>query len=188
MGARASKLFAFHSFVVDGKEIPAHKNILYVSSDHFKAMFSSGMAESVGNRVELIDVKCDIFTTLLEFIYSGKASITSDNAIDLLIASDKYLLPSLAAKCEDGLIRAITHGNVKGLLELAHAHHRHKLKHRCFKFVQKFQAALYAEVKKDIVKSLAQELDQFLNIKKTKSKKHKQPEPEIDEFEASTSS
>jgi predicted nicotinamide N-methyase len=151
-------------------------------------MFSSGMSEASKSNVELLDVKYDTFVTLLEFIYTGKAAITSENAVDLLIMSDKYFIPALAGKCEDALVRAITSSNVKGLLELAHAHSRSKLKTRCFEFIQKFQSTLYQDVKRDVVKHLAQEMDQFLNIKSSKSRKHKEPEPEIDEFETSTSS
>lgn len=191
---RASYLFLWDSanyfvgrFVIDGREISAHKTILYVSSDHFKAMFCSGMAEASNPRIELADIKYDICITMMEYIYTGRCNITSDNAVDLLIASDKYLLPSLAKRCEDGLIRAITPANVKGLLELAHVHSRAQLKQRCFALIEKYQTTLYQDMKKDIVKDLAQELDQYLKIK-PKAKKQKEPEPEIDEFEASTSS
>ena len=62
-------------FVVDGKEIQAHKAILSARSPVFAAMLESGMKEAVSNRVEIKDIAPDIFEFLLRSIYTDRVDL-----------------------------------------------------------------------------------------------------------------
>jgi hypothetical protein len=67
---------------MEGKEVHAHKAILAVRSQYFKAMLYNGhMKESAGNvPIELSDVLHTIFLKILEFLYTDTVS---DVSLDL---------------------------------------------------------------------------------------------------------
>lgn len=75
--------------VIDDKVIPAHRNILYVRCEHFRAMFSHNMKETALGKVDIKDVTYEVFQLILEWIYTSRVAITTDNAVELLVASDK---------------------------------------------------------------------------------------------------
>ena len=72
-------------FLVDGKQIYAHKAILSAQCDHFRAMFTSGMKESSQTQIEIKDWSYNSYALLMEYLYTG--SIQNFNptvALDLL--------------------------------------------------------------------------------------------------------
>lgn len=69
-------LFIVGNEKIGKKEIYAHKAILASYSEIFKAMFTSGMEECHSGKVEVKDIKPDIFRNLLQFIYSGSLKIS----------------------------------------------------------------------------------------------------------------
>ena len=57
---------------------------------------------------------------MLEFIYCGQIVLTQDLATSLLEASKKYaLLPELAARCEEFLVKNLTLDTIVDTVELA---------------------------------------------------------------------
>lgn len=52
-------------------------------------MFASGMEESINNKVKIDDSNVDAVKSMLEFIYTGKATNIDENADYLLKLSDK---------------------------------------------------------------------------------------------------
>ena len=74
-----SGVYADVTFVLineGGKEIRAHKNILATRSRVFADMFESRMAESVTNRVEIVESR-EVFKQALHFIYTAKLTQNS---------------------------------------------------------------------------------------------------------------
>ena len=53
-------------------EIHAHKNILSVHSDFFKAMFSVGMIETQTQTATFNDICPDIMKALIDYMYTGR--------------------------------------------------------------------------------------------------------------------
>ena len=51
------------------QEVEAHRCVLAVRSDHFRAMFSSGMRESLEQRVVIPDMRLQVFRALLVYLY-----------------------------------------------------------------------------------------------------------------------
>ena len=70
-----SGLFSDVTFLVDGIEIRAHKNILETRCMIFADMFLHKMNESVENRVMIEDISFEAFHALIMYIYSGKIDI-----------------------------------------------------------------------------------------------------------------
>jgi len=130
-------------FVIDGKEIQAHKLVLSARSPVFAAMLKSGMKESVSNRVEIDDIAPDIFEALLRFIYTDRVDLTRIETKDLLAAANKYLLPLLKFECQQFLARRITAKNCVELLALADLHNAVHLKKSTATFVRLHRADIF---------------------------------------------
>lgn len=62
-----------------GKVFPCHKLIMSARSPVFKAMFVVQMKESKSGKVTIEDIKPEIMTEMLHFIYTGlvKDSVTT---------------------------------------------------------------------------------------------------------------
>ncbi len=78
-----------------GRIVPVHKNILAAVSCYFQGLFRSDMKEVHENNVDFGMVSETVVNELLNFIYSGKISITFDNVRSLLQASDYLLIEHL---------------------------------------------------------------------------------------------
>ena len=62
--------FADVTFIVQGHYVYAHRIILSLFSERFRAMFSSGFRESVDREIPL-DVSYHVFMQLMEYVYTG---------------------------------------------------------------------------------------------------------------------
>lgn len=110
-------------FVVEGKKVPAHRFILKVRSEHFRAMFSNGLKESRDTDVVLHDTDYKPFMACLEFIYSGHVNIPDpDFAIELIGEANKLQLMRLKALCEEIISANIDLENAAYVYQIASYH------------------------------------------------------------------
>ena len=123
-------------FVIDGKEIQAHKAILSARSPVIAAMLKSGMREAAENRIEIEDIAPDIFEALLRFIYTDRVDLTKIDTRDLLAAANKYLLPLLKFQCQQYLSERIENENCVELLALADLHNAVHLKKSALNYIR----------------------------------------------------
>ena len=80
---------------VGGEEILAHRLVLAASSQYFASMFAGGMRESRQERVELKEVEASAMKLLVEFAYTCKLEITTQNVQSVMMASSIYSFPSV---------------------------------------------------------------------------------------------
>lgn len=126
------------SFIIEGKQLYAHKAILITQSEHFKAMFLGGMRESTENSIEIRDWSYTSYYHLMEFLYTGNISnFTPSGASELLGLSDAYTLKYLKKLCQNCLIHAVCVENVCDILILANRHSANELKRFCLSFMTK---------------------------------------------------
>merc|ERR1740128_1271126 len=91
----------------------AHQLILSTRSPVFQRMFQAEMKEKKTGQVDIEDLKPEVVSEMLKFIYSWEcASINDSNTsdqdvIDLIEAADKYQLEVLKHLCEDALCTRI---------------------------------------------------------------------------------
>ncbi|XP_078367550.1 kelch-like protein 7 [Oculina patagonica] len=95
---RETKILCDTTIRAQGQDFTAHKCVLSAASAYFRAMFTSQMKEMESNVVELQEAKSTTISNVLEFIYTGKASIDSTNAQDLIMIADYLIIPSLKTK------------------------------------------------------------------------------------------
>ena len=123
-------------FIIEEKEIKAHKLILSTRSPVFAAMVESGMKESLENHVEINDIAPDIFEALLRFVYTDRVDLNQVNVQDLLVAADKYMLSLLKLDCQKFLSERLTTENCSEMLALADLHNCVHLKRSALHFIR----------------------------------------------------
>jgi hypothetical protein len=102
------------TFVVNGEKIGAHYAVVSARSPVFKSMFTLSMKEGKERSVEIRDVFVDtaVFKELLRYVYTGSYSkVLEENATEMIILANKYIIPGLVAACEKLLIGALEINN-----------------------------------------------------------------------------
>lgn len=124
-------------FIVEGKTVYATRAVLAARSEHFRALFYGGMRETQSQEaVNLPDIQFPVFNALLEYIYTDKVGdISSELAVHLLIAAERFLLDRLKALCEDVIRKSICAENVIQILMAASSHRAEGLKEICMDYI-----------------------------------------------------
>ena len=141
----------FHSVLTDvvlhveGREFPAHRNVLAASSDYFMAMFSGHMATG-SNKVVLKEISSTGMELLLDFIYKGEIQITEENVEDVFCGSCLLLLESVTHVCCKFIQERLTLTNCWGIRSLADKYNCNDLLNRATTFIEEhFMEAVKCE-------------------------------------------
>ena len=118
------------------KVIPAHKFVLAISSPVFYAMFYGQMAETTDS-IELPDCDYESLLELFRFFYSDKANLSGSNVMQVLYLANKYVVPSLAEKCNEYLRENLKASNVFCILPHAQKFEVKDLEDRCWEVIEK---------------------------------------------------
>lgn len=130
------KDFSDVTFMVEGKPFYAHRLVLSVMSEHYRAMFKSGMKESRETVIPVPGVSYKLFTELMTYFYSGTlrldAPIDTEKRFlylkDLLKLADQLMLDDIKNQCEIKLAELITPTNSSTLLEISETFNASQLK------------------------------------------------------------
>ena len=153
--------FSDVTFIINETRIKGHKCILASRSSFFKNMFTVGMRESEESIISVQDINLPTFMKLLEFIYSDQLNDleSAEQAIDVLVAANKYGLDRLKRLCEKFLVQLIDLENVVELLYLSDMHQAMELKRMCINFtMQYFDIVTKREDFRKLSKSILLEL------------------------------
>jgi RCC1 and BTB domain-containing protein len=129
--------FADVIFMVENQPVYAHRAILAQRSNHFAAMFRSGMRESVERTIPIMGISRPVFLMLLEFLYTDSVKIDVDKSIELYIAADIYRLERLRDMCCTVVRRNLTAENAGPLLQSADENHCQILRELCMSYIVK---------------------------------------------------
>ncbi|XP_065203948.1 speckle-type POZ protein B-like [Planococcus citri] len=120
---------------VNGKDFPAHKNILAARSPVFRAMFTHSTKEKELNRVDIEDISEQVVDEMLKYIYTGKCLNLKKFAEGLLAAANKYDLYQLKTMCVKTLFEGLSVENATSVLTLADMYGVKELKNKVIKFI-----------------------------------------------------
>ena len=88
----------------NGKELKAHKQVLSEASPFFEKLLNSNMKESKEGIVRLEMFSESALRNVLQFIYTGDVQILAEeNARDLVVSADYFILPNLKPLAEVAL-------------------------------------------------------------------------------------
>lgn len=150
-----SKIFSDVTFIVDKTEIPSHKLILEVRSEHFRRLFSSGLRESQSNRIEIFDCTVPIFLDVIRFIYTDSCDVNDVNCISLLEQANFFQLDRLKGICEQFWYHNISIANAANVLQVADHCNAAQLKDFAMEFI-------FKHIKEVVQTEAFKELDQSL--------------------------
>ncbi|GLE06225.1 hypothetical protein PINS_up015467 [Pythium insidiosum] len=148
--------FADVKFIVEGRAIHCHRAILAARSDHFRAMFSSGMRESRESEIPLTHMRIPVFLALMEYIYVDSVDVGAEMALELFAAADLYTLDRLKGLCEIIVQKNITVDNAATLFQTADDLQATRLREICLSYlVRHFDAVTktdgFAHLSRDLI-------------------------------------
>jgi len=96
-GMRRDGVLTDLTIVVEGRNFPVHRVVVAASSPYFRALLTNAMAESFVSSVELKQVSVEAFEEILNFMYTGEATISSLlHAVELLAAAEQFCMRDLS--------------------------------------------------------------------------------------------
>jgi len=113
----------------------AHKLVLACRSPVFRSMIAGHFKESAEREISLPMHQPSAFATLLQYIYTDRADLTEDDAVEVLLMSNEYGLDQLKAQCEDFIHESIDIENVAWLFEISERNRANQLKAFCEYFM-----------------------------------------------------
>ncbi|XP_062818954.1 zinc finger and BTB domain-containing protein 8A isoform X2 [Anolis carolinensis] len=98
---RRQDLFCDCSIVVEGKVFKAHRNVLFASSGYFKMFLSQSSKESGQPSTATFQAFApETFSVILDFVYSGKLSLTGQNVIEVMSAASFLQMTDVISVCK----------------------------------------------------------------------------------------
>ena len=114
---------------IDGKEIYAHRAVLWSRSTYFEAMFSHDFKESDKTKIVLKNIASfEMFCNLLEYMYSDDKPINIRSVFDMLNLADEYGVTSFKEKWEIMLSKYVTVSTVWIIFKYANEFNWERLK------------------------------------------------------------
>lgn len=113
----------------DEVKVPAHKELLAVSSPVFNAMFNGELKEK--GDVAIVDASADGFKEFLQFFYKKKVELTMDNIEDVLNLTHKYDVTKCFAIAIEFMKEHLTSDKMLWGLQLAIKFQSNELKTFC---------------------------------------------------------
>lgn len=96
----------------------AHKFVLAYRSEVLRSMITGHFKESSESEISLPTHRPSAFRTFLQYLYSDKADLTEEDAVEVMMMSNEYGLEALKAQCEDFIQQSIDIENVAWLFGL----------------------------------------------------------------------
>ena len=144
---------------VETDQLAAHKLVLSANSPYFRAMFSSNYSEATQSKVEILGVTSVALELLVQYFYTSKIHISTENVQDILAASTMLQASRVTDACCEFMRRHLGVSNCLGVQTFADMHSCSELKRMASEFTKSnFVIVVESE---DFLKL---ELDQVLEL------------------------
>ncbi len=139
----------------DGKEVKAHKAILLVRSEYFRAMFrSGGMRESEESVFHVKDYSYESFSRMIEYIYTNTIrdieKVTSKEVMELLCLANEYVLTDMKGFCEHAAKMKLNNENICTFFLLSEKHNAETLLRECQAYIRDHRDELKEVIPKEL--------------------------------------
>ncbi|KAJ8870589.1 hypothetical protein PR048_029612 [Dryococelus australis] len=119
---------------VEGKQFKAHRSVLASCSPYFDSVLK--MHRTVKERLTIICQNSEIFSCLLNYMYTGSVVIDKNNVAELLRLSNHFLVNKLKSYCAEYLDRYLDVTNCLSVREMAEKYNMPALSKAATVFVQ----------------------------------------------------
>ncbi|XP_069831630.1 kelch-like protein 24 isoform X1 [Dendropsophus ebraccatus] len=133
---RESRLFTDVIICVEGREFPCHRAVLSACSSYFRAMFCNDHRESREMLVEINGIFAEAMDCFLQYVYTGKVKITTENVQYLFETSSLFQISVLRDACAKFLEEQLDPCNCLGIQHFADTHSLKTLFTKCKTFAQ----------------------------------------------------
>ncbi|XP_066283327.1 kelch repeat and BTB domain-containing protein 8-like [Branchiostoma lanceolatum] len=120
---------------VEGRQLPCHRLVLSAASPYFRAMFTSGMAESRQKTVVLQGLDASMFGEILSYIYSGTLHVSLDKVQPLYQAADLLQLDYVRDTCSSYMAMNVERFNCVDLYKFADVFSVDVVRNRCLQCI-----------------------------------------------------
>ncbi|XP_065334915.1 RCC1 and BTB domain-containing protein 1-like [Cloeon dipterum] len=107
------------AFIVEGKKIHVHKNLLTIGSEVFKNLFLGDWKDSCKNEHVVEDHSYNTFFAFLKYFYTDEVDFSPELALDVYAVAHFYLVTDLMYECERILKSSLTVQNAAAVYEKA---------------------------------------------------------------------
>ncbi|XP_052010143.1 zinc finger and BTB domain-containing protein 8A [Xyrauchen texanus] len=98
---RQQGLFCDCNILVEGQIFHTHRNVLHGSSGYFRMLLSQGAKDTLDSVNVSFDVfSPEIFSIILDFIYSGQLELNSSNVIEVMSAASYLQINNVISYCK----------------------------------------------------------------------------------------
>jgi len=150
--------------VEDGKEFKAHKHVLSEASPFFEKLLNSPMKESREGIVRLEMFSESAMRDTLQFIYTGDVQILAEeNAKDLVVSADYFLLPSLKPLAERALVGMLNTSNCISVYYLCQTYQCQELLAKTKKYILANFTSLYETNREEVLNMSSKEMEMWLS-------------------------
>jgi len=153
-------------FKVEDKLFKCHKAFFCGRSDYFRALIDDHFLEAQnqinGIQVfELYDISVHTFMAIVSYIYQNHVQFDFENAYELIVMSDVYLLPGLKRQCANYVGQHLTPNNVISILMTSRLMQLTKLERICIEYMaQNLEKVIDSKELKDLIIKDAEEVRQ----------------------------
>lgn len=96
---RNERVFTDSTVCVGQEEFYCHRNVLAASSPYFRAMFTSELREGKETLVSFNNISPWTMKRIIDYIYTGKLEINTDNVQEMLVAGSMLQYESIVDAC-----------------------------------------------------------------------------------------
>ncbi|XP_071181603.1 kelch-like protein 21 isoform X1 [Mytilus galloprovincialis] len=130
---RTEKVFTDATVCCGQEEFFCHRNVLAASSPYFRAMFTSELREGKETLVSFNDISAWTMKRIIDYIYTGKLEINTDNVQELLVAGSMLQYEAIVDSCCKFLKCQLDPYNCLGIEKFAQMHSCHRLEEEAYK-------------------------------------------------------
>ncbi|ELT90682.1 hypothetical protein CAPTEDRAFT_97326 [Capitella teleta] len=133
---REAEEFVDITLVFGSQRIACHKVVLAGMCDFFRRMFLTDMLERGSQEIAMKGISASIGLSLVDYMYTGHIGITTQNAQDLLLASEMLLIDNLKQAVEQFLNSHTESTNCVSIINLARIYNMKTLQVDALRYLQ----------------------------------------------------
>ena len=138
---RCDALSGVATFDVGGRLLRAPKAVLCARCPHFRAMFGSGMRESLSESVTITDASYDVYRALLDYLLSDYLSnhLVAETTLELMMLANAYGISRLEQLCALSIAALLDPQNLSEVARCAGLIGEHHLRRAAEKYAERLE-------------------------------------------------